>query len=50
MVQGPDCKIKGLVCEVEGSDGESRRGEEGGCKRQGVGTEKHQGDTLGFGG
>ena len=46
-VQGPICKRKGPNREVEGSEQKKKEKEEGGCKRQGVGTEKDQGDPRG---
>ena len=40
MVQGPVCNRKGPDCEVEGSEQKKEEKEKGGCKMQGVGTEK----------
>ena len=42
-VRDPIAKRKGPESKVEGSVREKQKTEEGGCKRQGVGTEKDQG-------
>ena len=39
--QGPDCKTKRFVCEVEGLEQKNKEKEEGGCRRGGKG--KHLG-------
>ena len=41
-------KRKGPDLEVEGLDRENAKRDEGGCKRQGVGKQNCQGETLGF--
>ena len=42
-VQGPEKKKKGPESKVGGPRCKRRKREEGGCKRQGVGTEKARG-------